>query len=118
MFALDVSAGFSTPSEIEHFDFGKPVIDFVLEDDGSIWVCLDAQWGDAGDDVMVHRIKLVAGKVCIPQYVRSNQAHRRTVSTSSGGTGTSPPQSSQHNMFNPRCVPALFVDEATTSDPF
>ncbi|KAF4593370.1 tRNA (guanine-N(7)-)-methyltransferase non-catalytic subunit trm82 [Pleurotus pulmonarius] len=62
LFAVDVSAGFSTPSEIEHFDFGKPVIDFIVEDDASIWVCLDAQWGDAGDDVMVHRIKLVAGK--------------------------------------------------------
>lgn len=63
MFAVDVSTGFSTPSEIEHFDFGKPVIDFVLEDNGSIWVCLDAQWGDAGDAVMVQRVNLVTGKV-------------------------------------------------------
>ncbi|KDQ27071.1 hypothetical protein PLEOSDRAFT_30588 [Pleurotus ostreatus PC15] len=63
LFAVDVSAGFSAPSEIEPFDFGKPVIDFTLEDNGNIWVCVDAQWGEAVNDAMVERINLVSGKV-------------------------------------------------------
>ncbi|KAF9499334.1 WD40 repeat-like protein [Pleurotus eryngii] len=61
LFAVDISAGFSAP-EIERFDFGKPVIDFTLENDGNIWVCLDAQWGEAANDVMVQRINLASGK--------------------------------------------------------
>lgn len=29
---------------IQHEPFHKPIIDFTLEDDGSVWVLLDADW--------------------------------------------------------------------------
>jgi hypothetical protein len=33
---------------IQHEPFYKPIIDFTLEDDGSIWVLLDADWSSQG----------------------------------------------------------------------
>jgi tRNA (guanine-N(7)-)-methyltransferase subunit TRM82 len=43
-FSMDDS---SEPS-IRHQPFHKPVIDFNLEEDGSLWVLLDADWSSHG----------------------------------------------------------------------
>jgi hypothetical protein len=52
--------------KIKHFDFGKPVIDFVVAD-GLIWVSLDAEWGSPGtEDVKMMRVvKFDGGEVAI-----------------------------------------------------
>ena len=37
---------------IRHQSFCKPVIDFNLEEDGSLWVLLDADWLPQGNQTM------------------------------------------------------------------
>ena len=39
--------------EIRHFDFGRPVLDFVVGDDGVVVVSLDGQWSCDDPDAMV-----------------------------------------------------------------
>ena len=43
LFTFPYSDNFSG-IEIQHFDFGRPVLDFVVGDDGVIVVSLDGQW--------------------------------------------------------------------------
>lgn len=56
--------------EIQHFDFGRPVLDFVVGDDGVIVVSLDGQWtcdepdADA-NSLMVRTVKESSGEVGI-----------------------------------------------------
>ncbi|TFY70132.1 hypothetical protein EVG20_g2871 [Dentipellis fragilis] len=39
--------GPADPPSIRIHDFGKPVLDFVVEADGRVWVLLDAEWNEA-----------------------------------------------------------------------
>lgn len=55
-------------SEIRHFDFGKPVVDFSVGDDARIWVSLDGEWETetGGEDKrLVRVVKMVNGEVKI-----------------------------------------------------
>ncbi|KAJ6484952.1 quinon protein alcohol dehydrogenase-like superfamily, partial [Mycena vulgaris] len=71
--AVGATALFSCPyssSEpaIDVFDFGKPVLDFSIAQDGLIWVCLDGQWGETASTTesaprMVRVVRLVEGKL-------------------------------------------------------
>lgn len=37
-----------TASDIRHFDFGRPVTNFTIADDGLIWILLDSEWTPDG----------------------------------------------------------------------
>lgn len=37
-----------TASDIRHFDFGKPITNFTIADDGLIWILLDSAWTPDG----------------------------------------------------------------------
>jgi len=43
-------------SDIRHFDFGRPVLDFVIGSDGLVWVLLDGQWGDSAEAQKMVRV--------------------------------------------------------------
>ena len=45
-----------TKSDIRYFDFGRPVLDFIIGIDGIIWVLLDARWADAADPMDTVRL--------------------------------------------------------------
>lgn len=49
VFAFPYSDNFSD-IEIRHFDFGRPVLDFIVGDDGVIVVSLDGQWSSGEPD--------------------------------------------------------------------
>jgi hypothetical protein len=58
------------------FDFEKPVVDFINDDDGRIWVLLDREWdsnenfGNTSSPKMVKIVRLIEGEVSIRLYVR------------------------------------------------
>ncbi|KAJ7224057.1 WD40 repeat-like protein [Mycena pura] len=68
LFSCVYSEEDATPA-IQAFDFEKPVIDFSVTSDGSIWVCLDGQWSESGADsagsatTMVRVLRLSDGKL-------------------------------------------------------
>ena len=59
--------------EIQHFDFGRPVLDFIVGDDGVVVVSLDGQWtcdepdaiGLSANSSMVRTVKKSSGGVRI-----------------------------------------------------
>lgn len=59
--------------EIRHFNFERPVLDFIIGDDDVIVVSLDGQWTSAEADdaalsensLMVRTVKNSSGEVCI-----------------------------------------------------
>lgn len=55
------------------FDFGKPVIDFVIDDDERIWVSLDQEWDSREEEDLkaIRVVKFDGGAVCINSFVRS-----------------------------------------------
>jgi hypothetical protein len=61
-------------AEIKAFDFGKPVIDFVLDDDGRIWVSLDSEWDSRGAEDLkaVRLVKFDGGVVCVNSLCQIN----------------------------------------------
>lgn len=53
---------------MRHFDFGRPVLDFTVGDDGVIVVSLDGQWDEPdviGNRLMVRTVKECSGEVPI-----------------------------------------------------
>jgi tRNA (guanine-N(7)-)-methyltransferase subunit TRM82 len=70
IFPFDHVTTLSSPpsmSIIRHFDFERPVLDFVMGSDGLIWVLLDGQWDNAIKTwkmVRVIRWDPVAEEVC------------------------------------------------------
>ncbi|KAA1469145.1 WD40 repeat-like protein [Dentipellis sp. KUC8613] len=44
---LPLFTGPADPPSIRTRDFGKPVLDFIVEADGRVWVLLDAEWNEA-----------------------------------------------------------------------
>ncbi|CAK5283187.1 unnamed protein product [Mycena citricolor] len=55
-----------TGDSVQPFDFGLPVTDFNLASDGSIWVCLDVSWSEAGSttsDALVRAVRVVDGRL-------------------------------------------------------
>jgi tRNA (guanine-N(7)-)-methyltransferase subunit TRM82 len=59
--------------EIQHFNFGRPVLDFIVGDDGVVVVSLDGQWicadadatGLSENSLMVRTVKKCSGEVRI-----------------------------------------------------
>ena len=62
--------------EIRHFDFGRPVLDFIVGDNGVIVVSLDGQWTCDDPDAIA---------------LSENSLMVRTVKNSSGNVGISYP---------------------------
>ena len=64
LFTFPYSDNFSD-IEIQHFDFGRPVLDFIVGDDGVVVVSLDGQWtcdepgafGLSDNSLMVRTVK-------------------------------------------------------------
>src|SRR5271170_1303431 len=59
----------SAPSSIQVFDFGCPVVDFVVVEDGHVWTLLDGEWTGSWSDTdarkpMTRIVKFSEGKVC------------------------------------------------------
>jgi tRNA (guanine-N(7)-)-methyltransferase subunit TRM82 len=56
--------------EIRHFNFERPVLDFIIGDDDVIVVSLDGQWtsaeaDDSENSLMVRTVKNSSGEVCM-----------------------------------------------------
>jgi hypothetical protein len=48
------------PQDVEHFDFGKPVIDFEIADDEGVLVLFDGQWADSSDpEAPIRMVRMV-----------------------------------------------------------
>ena len=60
-------------SGIAHFDFAKPVLNFVLDGDGLFWVLLDGEWGDDSSKDMVKLLQWDSGteKVRLPPHLQN-----------------------------------------------
>lgn len=67
LFAFTLADG-NDPLPICHFDYGCPVIDFTVAEDGLIWILLDADYaaktGAESGDKLVRAVKWLTDKVC------------------------------------------------------
>lgn len=76
----------SEPARISHFDFGKPVLEFIIAENGLIWVLLDGEWGEdsrASSMAQLIRWDPSTGRVCSSRLV-GTVAHHITVTNSRG----------------------------------
>ncbi|KAF8817442.1 hypothetical protein BYT27DRAFT_7227146 [Phlegmacium glaucopus] len=80
LFSFPYSDNFSG-TEIQHFDFGRPVLDFMVGDGGVVVISLDGQWTSdepdpiavAGNSLMVRMVKMSSKGVRISYTRRSSQ---------------------------------------------
>ena len=72
LFTFPYSDNFSG-TEIQHFDFGRPILDFMVGDNGVIVVSLDGKWISdkpdgialSGNNLMVRTVKKSSSEVRI-----------------------------------------------------
>jgi len=54
-------------SEVRAFDLGQPVLDFVVAEDGLVWVSLDGNWSEGtlekSDKVFLRILELSSGEL-------------------------------------------------------
>lgn len=53
LFPLDASSDI----RVRHFDFGRPVLDFISRSDGVFWVLLDGEWDGVVEERMVQVVR-------------------------------------------------------------
>jgi hypothetical protein len=51
-----IDSKFSPSAEIQSLDLGKPVLDFTVDAQGLVWVCIDVNWNKYSEEVVSVRL--------------------------------------------------------------